>query len=87
MSSTRISALEGVCRLTFSLETTDHKKSSGVFFLGGFVDAGGDEKIGEIGPSEGAGGGFQAGQGDAMEFIAGFWIETGNAATVAKSDP
>jgi hypothetical protein len=87
VASARFLAFEGVCRLAFGLEAADDKKPSGVFFLGGFVDPGGDEEIGEVRATKGAGGGFQARQGDAMEFIAGFRIETGNAATVAKSDP
>ena len=87
MVSVRFLAFEGICGQAFDLEAADDEEPAGVFFLGGLVDAGGDEEVGEIRSAEGAGGGFQTGQGDAVEFVAGFRIETGNAAAVAKGDP
>ena len=54
----------------FDVEAADDEEAASVFFPGGFVDAGGDEQVCQIRPAEGTGGGFQAWQGDAVQFVA-----------------
>jgi hypothetical protein len=82
-----LSPREGVCGHAFDIEAADDEEAAGVFFFGGFVDAGGDEQVCQIGSAEGTGGGFQAGQGDAVEFVAIFRIETRDTTTVTEGDP
>lgn len=58
-----------------------------MFFLDGFVNAGGHIEITEIFSSKGTGGGFEAGQGNARDFFAAYGIELTDAGTMAKRDP
>ena len=41
----RRSAAEGIGGHAFDIEAADDEKAAGVFFLGGLVDAGGDEQV------------------------------------------
>ena len=81
------SPLERIGGKTAGVETADDKQAAGVGFLGGLVNAGGDEQIGEARSPEGAGGGFQTRHRHAVELVAGNGIETRDAAAVAERDP
>ena len=78
---------ECMAGLAFDTEAGDHEKSARVFFLDGFVNAGGHIEITEILPTKGTGGGFEAGQGNAHDFFATYRIELTDAGTMAKRDP
>lgn len=79
--------IECIRRDAAGSEAADDKQAAGVLFLGGRVDSGGDEEVGEVRAAEGTGGGFEARERYAMEFVAGLGVEAGNAAAVAEGDP
>jgi hypothetical protein len=61
--------------LAFDAEAADDEEATGVLFLDGLVDAGGDVEVAQVGSAESAGGGFQTGQLDAAQLGSGGGIE------------
>jgi len=78
---------ECMAGLAFDTEAADHEKSACVFFIDGFVNAGGHIEITEIFSTKSTGCGFEAGQGNARDFFSAYRIELTDAGTMAKRDP
>lgn len=76
-----------VCGHAGDTKAVDDEDFTSVFFDDGFVDAGGDEESVEVGATECAGGGFDAGDVNLLQFFAGCGVEADDAAAVAEGDP
>ncbi len=80
-------ALEGVSREAAGAEAFDAEESAGVWFFFCGVDAGGYVEFVEVFAAEGAGGGLEAWEVDAVELSAGGGVEANDAGAVAEGDP
>ena len=70
-----------------AIEAADDEEAPAMFFDRGAMDARGDEEVGEVWTTECTGGGFQAGDGNAVEFVTGSWVEARDTAAMAECDP
>ncbi len=68
-------------------ETVDDEDLAGSWFVEVWLDASGDKESVKIWAAEGAGGGFDAGEVDPLNFCVVDWIEADYATAVAKGDP